>query len=102
MKLKVWVNPAPADGVTDTFAGGRLPGPVTVQVPLACHPEKIFPLLLAPIDTVFAPENASVKLNARFTVKLFPDPDVDEAPRSIVHWLLVRVLATPSVPPVPT
>src|SRR5438128_2034384 len=83
------------------FDGGRLPGPVTVHAPLDCHPEKILPLLIAPMDTVLAPENPRVKLIARFTVRLFPAPLAVDAPRSTVHWLLASVVAVPSAPPVP-
>src|SRR5207247_14100 len=48
----------------------------TVHTPLDCHPEKTPPLLMTPIDVVFAPARAPEKVIARFTVKLFPDREM--------------------------
>ena len=84
----------PEAGVTETFRGGSVAAAVTVQEPLACHPENVLALLLTPIETVFAPANAGLKISARFTVRLFPDEDTDEATRSRVHWLLLIVIRT--------
>ena len=45
--------------------------------------------------TFFAPANAAVKLSARFSVKVFPDIDADDAPTFSVHWLFCNVPALP-------
>jgi hypothetical protein len=44
---------------------------------------------------LFAPPNAGVKLNARFTVNVVPDTVTDDAPASTRHWLFCDVTAAP-------
>src|SRR5712691_6198718 len=96
-KLNVWFEPDPEAGVTDTFVGGRLPPKGTVQEPNPCHPEKTPALLIAPMETVLVPLKFPVKVSARLTVKLFPDPELEEAPASSEHWPFDRTPAVPSV-----
>jgi hypothetical protein len=46
--------------------------------------------------TFFVPANPAVKLNARFSVNVFPDIDADDAPAFTVHWLFSSVPVRPS------
>src|SRR6185436_15426935 len=73
-----------------------------VQVPFTCQPAETLALLLTFMDVFFAPAKPGLNARARFTVRLFPDPDADDEPTLSVHWLLVSVPAPPSIPPEPT
>src|SRR5205823_4760970 len=96
-KLNVWLEPAPDDGVTDTFPGGSVIALVTVQVPSACHPENAFALLVTLMEMFLAPANDGLKMSAMLIVRLVPDAVTDDAPASSVHWLLFSVPAAPGV-----
>ncbi len=43
-----------------------------------------------------------LKVIARLTTRLFPEPAAEEEARLTAHWLLVRLPDDPSVPPEPT
>ena len=75
---------------------------MTVQEPIACHPENTFTLLMTPAKVLLPPVTAGLNVSARLTVRLLPEPDTEEAPAFRVHWLLVRVPGTPNAAPDPT
>src|SRR5450432_3516827 len=93
----VCADPPPLLGETDTDDGGSEdPAPVGFQLPscahvLSCTPSKALAKML------LRPVNPDLKLNARFTVNVFPDDDTEEAPASSVHWLFCCVPALPIV-----
>src|SRR5580704_15425447 len=67
----VWLAPVPVAGVTDT-ALTVVATPVTVQVPMFCHP----PLALDPaayMKALFAPAYAGVNVTGRLKVRSTPD-----------------------------
>src|SRR5260221_13410113 len=45
---------------------------------------------------LFVPVNAGLNVNARLTVRLFPEVETEETPASRVHWLLASVPGGPN------
>src|SRR5260221_126008 len=45
---------------------------------------------------LFVPVNAGLNVNARLTVRLFPEVETEETPASRVHWLLASVPGVPN------
>src|SRR5712692_4142782 len=68
----------------------------TVQVPFASQGVEFVPSQ-AVISFPWAPASAGLKVSAKFTVRLVPDPEADDAPASTVHWLFESVPGNPSV-----
>src|SRR5260370_920441 len=92
-KLKLWVDPLPEDGVTETGAGLAF---ATVQVPIFCQPLVSPVLLAAYMKTFFGPAYAGGNVNAKLTVRLLPEPEDHEAPVSTLHWLFCSVPRVPN------
>ena len=67
------------------------------QLPGICHPLVCPPLSSAFIQVDCAPANEEVKVIARFSVRLLPDPEADELPTLTLHWLFCKVPEVPGV-----
>src|SRR5581483_53652 len=72
-------------------------GVAVFHVPSVFQPLFRPPSSTAQPYTFFTPANGGVKLSATLTDSVFPDPLIDDAPASSVHWLLLCVPATPGV-----
>src|SRR5262249_924575 len=80
---------------TDTAEGGA--EATTFQLPRACQGARAFAASCTCMYVFFEPEKAELNVMARLTVRLFPDPEADDAPASTVHWLFARVPGAPIV-----
>src|ERR1700738_1345061 len=95
VRAKVWEEPAPETGRTETTVGGPEAG--TVQVPVVVQPLNWLALSWAKPKVLLAPLKPNAKLSGRLRVRVLPLVET-EAPAALrVHWLLERELAVPGI-----
>src|SRR6202048_4308719 len=95
VRAKVWEEPAPETGRTETTVGGPEAG--TVQVPVVVQPLNWLALSWAKPKVLLAPLKANAKLSGKLRVRVLPLMET-EAPAALrVHWLLEREPEVPGV-----
>src|SRR5438445_413016 len=62
-----------------------------------CQPLVRPPLSSAFIQIFCVPAKEAVKVRARFSVRLLPDPETEELPIFTLHWLFCKVPTVPGV-----